>query len=78
MELPKPEELLVNEKLYTLSYWENISLEDRNYTEEEKQQLQSLYDQYRMFYNTRESKKDLQKMQKVLTIADRIGATIHK
>ena len=78
MELPKPEELLVNEKLYTLSYWENISLEDRDYTEEEKQQLQSLYDQYRMFYNTRESKKDLQKMQKVLTIADRIGATIHK
>ena len=78
MELPKPEELLVNEKLYTLSYWENISLEDRDYTEEEKQQLQSLYDQYSMFYNTRESKKDLQKMQKVLTIADRIGATIHK
>ena len=78
MELPKPEELLINEKLYTLSYWSSISLEDRDYTAQEKQQLQSLYDQYSMFYNTRESKQDLQKMQKVLTIANRIGATIHK
>jgi len=78
MELPKPEELLVNGKLYTLSYWSSISLEDRDYTRQEKQQLQSLYDQYRMFYNARESKQDLRKMQKVLTIADRIGATIHK
>lgn len=78
MELPKAEQLLVHEKLYTLSYWSSISLEDREYTAQEKQQLQSLYDQYNMFYNERNSKQDLQKMQKVLTIADRIGATIHK
>lgn len=76
--IPDSTNLIVDGKLYTIDYWQELTHKKDQFTQTEKHQLNNLYQHYKAFYQKRGEKKDLEKMQKTKEIAEEVGATLQE